>query len=239
MAKPLMSIVIPAYNEEKFIGKCVDAISRQTVPRKDYEIIVVDAKSRDKTIDVAKKAGADKVVFEKHMSIGGARGDGADVAAADIIVTADADATPPENWLARIKEDFDKNPDVICFFGPQKPDTRMLKVKILFKVMGAVAWFMNKLGRPYLSGGNSAFRKEAYKKAGGFANISLGEDIELGWRLKRIGKVRYDGKMLTIVSDRRFVKHGVLGTVFAWKIGELQLLLKYKKPGESYASQEY
>ena len=58
------SVIIPALNEEKYIGKAIAALKKQKVDG-DFEIIVADNNSKDNTIAAAKKAGADKVVVEK------------------------------------------------------------------------------------------------------------------------------------------------------------------------------
>jgi glycosyltransferase involved in cell wall biosynthesis len=53
--KPLISVVVPTFNEEKTIENCLYHLSNQTIPRKMYEIILVDKQSVDNTINIAKK----------------------------------------------------------------------------------------------------------------------------------------------------------------------------------------
>ena len=96
---PLISVIIPAYNEEKYIGDCLTALNNQTLPRKEYELIVVNAKSKDRTEAIAKKL-ADKVIMEKRNSIGGARleGEAAHLTghgSRDDEALANADVRPP------------------------------------------------------------------------------------------------------------------------------------------------
>jgi len=52
---PKISVIVPTYNEEKFIGKCLKALNTQTLPRDEYEIIVSDSSSTDRTVKIAKK----------------------------------------------------------------------------------------------------------------------------------------------------------------------------------------
>ncbi len=91
-----ISIILPTINEEKGIGKTIDSINLDYFKQKkwDYEIIIVDGGSKDKTIEIAKKKGA-KVIIEKRKGYGRAYKTGLSKAKGDIIVTGDADATYP------------------------------------------------------------------------------------------------------------------------------------------------
>jgi len=235
--QPLISVIIPAYNEEKFIGASLTALDNQTLPRDEFEIIVVDARSKDKTVAVARVL-ADKVITEKHNSIGGARLDGSLASCGKIIATIDADSTPPSHWLECIKENLTSGEWDACY-GPQMPHTHLESVKFFTWLMNITAEICHHLGRPYISGSNSAFTRSIYDKAGRHANISICEDIDLGWRVKRVGgRLKFDPNMVMEVSDRRFRKMGFIKTVLEWKLAELALILN-KKPSDSYASQEY
>ena len=80
-----ISVIIPTYNEEKNIIRTLYYLSRQTLPRKNYEIIIVDGGSKDRTVEIALKY-ADKVIKQKSKGVGGARNDGAIIAKGEIIV---------------------------------------------------------------------------------------------------------------------------------------------------------
>ncbi|MCL5008620.1 MAG: glycosyltransferase family 2 protein, partial [Candidatus Marsarchaeota archaeon] len=67
---PKISVIIPSYNEEKYLNYPLNALHKQTF--KDFEIIVVDGNSSDKTRDIAKKHGA-RIIIEKRKGIGLAR----------------------------------------------------------------------------------------------------------------------------------------------------------------------
>ena len=92
----LVSIVIPAYNEELSIGKTIREIKETIKKIKDYkfEIVVANNNSKDKTEEIAKKGGA-RVVFEGKQGYGYAYKKGLSEANGDIIITSDADATYP------------------------------------------------------------------------------------------------------------------------------------------------
>ena len=95
--KPIISIIIPAYNEEKFIEQTLISLKKQNcgIP---YEIIVCDNNSKDKTPEIAQKY-ADKVVSETKQGGGYARNKGASIAQGKYLVFTDADTVFPENYL--------------------------------------------------------------------------------------------------------------------------------------------
>src|SRR5437764_1091468 len=111
---PKISVVIPAFNEEAYIGKCLDAIQRQTF--QDFEIIVVDNNCTDKTAEIAKKYNA-QVVQETTQGLTYAREKGFSVARSEIIARTDADSTPDPTWLQIIYDTFTNNPDVVAITG--------------------------------------------------------------------------------------------------------------------------
>jgi glycosyltransferase involved in cell wall biosynthesis len=93
---PLISVIIPAFNEEKFLGNCLFSLKNQDF--NDFEIIVVDNNSRDKTSKIAKKFGV-KLVSEKNQGAALARNRGAKEAKGEILAFTDADTILPKNWL--------------------------------------------------------------------------------------------------------------------------------------------
>jgi len=128
-----ISVVIPAYNEERYLRRTIRSLKNQTL--KANEIIVVDNGSTDKTKEVAESLGA-KVIIEKRKGVGFARRAGFEKALYDIIVTTDADTIFPKNWLSRIEKTFAENPRVIAVGGPYQFDTKKhkLAIKIMTKV---------------------------------------------------------------------------------------------------------
>ena len=91
-----ISIILPTLNEEKGIGKTIDSINTDYFKKKkwDFEIIIVDGDSKDKTQEIARKKGV-RVIIEKRKGYGRAYKTGFPAATGDIIVTGDADATYP------------------------------------------------------------------------------------------------------------------------------------------------
>lgn len=98
-----ISVIIPAYNEEKYIGKTLQSIKDADKNGYEVEIIVVNGGSTDKTEEVAKSYGA-RVLNEPHRGIGFARQQGLLVAEGDIVAFTDADTIVPKDWLIKLVE---------------------------------------------------------------------------------------------------------------------------------------
>lgn len=105
MSKTL-SIVIPVYNEEKFLGACLQSIADQTV-RPD-EVIVVDNNSTDRSLEIAASFPFVRIIKEKEQGIVSARNTGFDAVQSDVIGRIDADTVLPSNWVARVKRFYQR-----------------------------------------------------------------------------------------------------------------------------------
>ena len=95
-----ISVVIPAYNEEQLLSKCLKSLTNQDF-HLPFEIIVVDNNSRDKSNAIAQSFGV-KVIKETNQGVVWARQKGLLQAQGEIIAQADADCYYPSNWLSLI-----------------------------------------------------------------------------------------------------------------------------------------
>lgn len=100
-----VSIIIPALNEEKMIGRCLESLTRLAFARDRFEVLVVDNGSRDKTLAIAESFKDRlnlKVLQQAGVRISALRNLGARAAAGDILAFLDADCLAPADWLERI-----------------------------------------------------------------------------------------------------------------------------------------
>jgi len=203
-----ISVVIPAYNEESSIERCLESLKKQTY--KDYDIIVINAESTDKTAEVSARY-TDNVITAKTGSPGPARNLGVKSSQSEVIAFTDADTIVAESWLSEIAKKFEDS-KVVGVGGVLRPlDARLLD-RIMFKInsdlwyrLTAVFGFYQ-LGTP-----NCAYRRSAFLAAGGFdEKLSMLEDTELSLRIKKYGRIIIDKNMVVYNSARRFKQEGYI-----------------------------
>jgi len=96
-----ISVIVPTLNEENYLEDCLKSILRQTFPRNEYEIIVSDGSSEDRTVEIANKY-ADRVVVSKKRGIWWGRNYGAKFARGRFLVFIDADTKIKEDYLETV-----------------------------------------------------------------------------------------------------------------------------------------
>ena len=205
---PIISVVIPAYNDSLLLEKCLQQLRSQRFSF-PFEIIVVNGPSKDNTKQVAERY-ANVVVDQDGIGIGHARYVGCNHAKASIIAITDADVIVPIDWLDRIYQVFSNNKYFIAITGPYV-FINSEKLNSWAKITRPLAHHFHRIvyDAQLLSGTNMAVRKDAYQAVGGFdPEISGLEDVELGMRLCKIGKVSYRSDLVVSTTDRRF-KHPI------------------------------
>jgi glycosyltransferase involved in cell wall biosynthesis len=212
----MISVIIPTFNEEENIAQCLVSLCHQTVPRDEYEIIVVDGGSKDATCEIAKKY-ADKVFTQTSKKVGGARNDGVKEAKGDIIATTDADCIIPPGWIGRIAQDFAGDPSLAQLYGPVYPIEEGLNNRFslfLANTFSRIGYYSQTFF--YTLGCNTAFRRDAFNKAGGYRCIDAGDDLEIAMRMKDLGTVKFDGKLKVGFSMRRYTQFGTIRSLYEW-----------------------
>lgn len=204
--KLAISVVIPAYNEEKLIGRCVKAVSTQTLPREDYEILVVDNNSTDKTAEIAKSLGARVLFYDKAQGFAYAKQYGSSQAGADIIAYTDADSIPDTEWLATIAKIME-NPKYHCIGGSVFAADGNPFIKILFYYYDLLAQINQFFGISLIWSPNMSVRKRAFEQIGGWnLRMRTSEDWDFIVRIqKKFGKqsTLYTRKLHVKTSARR------------------------------------
>jgi peptidoglycan-N-acetylglucosamine deacetylase len=196
-----ISVVIPAYNEEKYLPKTVTSLLN--LKRKPDEVVVVDGGSTDKTSEVAQKAGA-KVIIVKHRGIGYARQQGLKVAVGDIVAFTDADTVVPPDWLEKIEKTLSQKGVVGVFGTFRVPDGWWLYRGYINFIQPALNQIYYWFGVPMAPGQNIAFLRQTAFDVGGFPeDFKIAEDIEMAKRLMQKGKVVFRQDLIVLSSGRR------------------------------------
>ena len=211
----LVSIIIPTLNEEGYIEETLLSVKNQTY--KNIEIIVSDGCSCDRTVDIAKKH-ADRVIVKK-TNIAAARNIGVKHSKGEIIVFLDADSCLEPVWIESTLRFFNES-DNDLVFGPVKPRREDLRAKIICKLgWDLIPRFFTRIGFPQFSGVSIAMRKSAFERIGGFREkMNATEDIDMGFRIRKHGKVAFNKYVKCYTSMRRFEHGGYSFWVARWII---------------------
>src|SRR3989344_7401484 len=226
------SVIIPALNEEKNVGKAIAALKKQKVDG-DFEIIVVDNNSDDNTGVVAKKAGADKVVVEKKIGTNLARQKGVEASKGEVLAFLDADSIPPADWLFNIEKVL-KRKNVVAVSGPYKSNKPLADFITwrVYPLVPKLMHFFTTMKGGVILGGNFAAYRSAIDKIGGLPPVKFfGDDTAIAVLLARkAGKVVYTRKVWIQSSPRRLEKKGTIriGLIYFKYFFKIYFDKKYK-----------
>ncbi len=214
-----ISFVIPAYNEEKYLGGCLESIIKElgTVDVQ-AEIIVVNNASCDGTAAVAAKFPKVRIVDESRKGLVYARAAGLNAASGELIANVDADTIMPVGWLGTALKFFNADQQLVGLSGPHIFYDAPASVRFfthLFYYTGYVSYLVNRLffGIGMIQGGNFIIKKTAFEQAGGYDTenfVFYGEDTAVARRLAGAGKVVFTFKLPIYASARRIKKEGIL-----------------------------
>lgn len=241
------SIIIPTYNEQDYIERCLQSIIKQQFQRSEFEIIVSDAQSTDGTVDVARRH-ADKVVSMPQRGIARGRNAGAREALGEILLFVDADVTLAADFLLHLEKAFTQirasgrsgvglvrrlsggtpsqlHEDVVAVTGKAVPIDGGWFPRFVYRGTYVLVGFFNKVGLPFLPGLCVAYRATAFREAEGFReDFGISEDLDLSRRVSRSGRCLYEKRARAFVSTRR-LQHHALSTVLFHIYHDLRYLI--------------
>ena len=200
-----LSVLVPAYNEERCLGRCLDSLTAASYPG-GKEILVVDDGSTDGTHETALAHATEEVTVLRKPNGGkdSALNYGLEWATGDAVVTVDADSVVAEDALVRIVTDLEADPEVGAVGGTVRllhTDSVVEKLQALEYAVG-----INTFRRAFATLGNvnvvpgclGCFRREALEEVGGYDGDTLTEDYDLtikllkaGWRVRASEALSY------------------------------------------------
>jgi len=229
--KPFFTIIIPTLNEEKFVGKLLTDLVKQTY--NDFEIILVDARSEDMTVSVVKKyiphLPIKRIIQTKGRNVSKQRNAGAKIAHGSYLVFLDADA--------RIRSNFFKNLHLYIttykglLFLPGLSSTKQdPQINVAIDFSNAFVALSHKIGRPFSTGGSMIVEKNFFYLIGGFPeDVTMSEDHLLVHNAYKYGvNARFLSKIKVNFSLRRFKREGKLKLLYKYIKSTLYFLAKGK-----------
>lgn len=202
-----ISIIIPTLNEEAHLEKAL-LFLRETATPGSTETIVVDAASHDATATIASRL-ADKLITVKARGRSAQMHEGAKASSGDILLFLHADSSLPLNWQKILLPAWQSSIPPVATAFPVRFDKQTLLYRF-------ISWGANLrhrfTGIPHGDQG-IAVQRSAYFNAGGFPNVPLMEEYELGKKLKTLGKIKTLSASIT-ASTRRYEHNGPLFHAF-------------------------
>jgi glycosyltransferase involved in cell wall biosynthesis len=226
----LLSFVVPAFNEERYLPGCIESILEQTRGLGDrIEIIVVNNASTDRTGEIARGYPGVRVVDEPRKGLTFARQAGFLVSRGRLIANVDADSRLTPGWVQRVMSTFAERPKLVALSGPVVYYDLRPRQRLLVRVFYGIAWVTYAANRYLLrvgsmvQGGNFVVRRSALEQIGGF-NVGIpfyGEDTDLARRMHEVGEVRFTFELTMLSSARRLAHEGVLRMAVRYSINYL------------------
>lgn len=231
-----VSIIIPVYNESKYIVATLKAIREQGF--KDIEVILADNGSTDGTREIARKTYPNiKVVVDRNLGfVGRLSNSGSKIAKGELFLFIDGDTAITNTLLDSYCEHFKDHPKTVAATGPIVPlEDTGIGIKLGFKVVsvGLIRFFML-IGKPSIISSNFMVRASAYRKVKGFnPNMKTYYDWDISKRLANIGRLDFVKGAVARTSIRRVKKWGML-KYFAYHASNVIIYNLFHKSRDDY-----
>ena len=232
MGKVFISVIVPVYNGERTISRCIESLLNQDYPKKNYEIIIVDNNSKDRTAHIIKSYNVKYLLEDRIQTSYAARNTGIRAAKGSILAFTDSDCVASRHWLSEAVKFF-SNSNIGCVAGNilgYSPHNFIEKYFIdrgCFDVKRTLenSWFL-----PFAPTANVFYRKEVFEKIGLFESYwKSGGDVDLCWRMQLFTnyQIAYAEKAIIYHIHRSTLK-SFLKQRKTWGIGRALLQKKYK-----------
>lgn len=229
-----ISIIVPAYNEERTITQCIQSLLKLDYP--NYEIILIDDGSTDNTYQLANKMKATnlKVIHQENKGKSQALNNGIQNSTGEIIITVDADTTIDKQALTRIADRFATNKKIGALAGNVKVKAEPRLINALQSTEYATGINLTRKGQSVLGcvtivpGPIAALKREAIQKVGLFSTDTFAEDFDLTLSILKKGyKIEYEEKSIAY-TDAPKNTEDIIKQRRRWYRGMIQVLDKHK-----------
>ena len=222
-----ISFIIPAYNEENYIGKCLESIISESKNAPiETEVIVVNNASTDGTKQIAQSFPGVIIIDERRKGVSFARQAGFLASSGDCIAYIDADSQLISGWIATATKKFSKK-NVVAVSGPAVFQDLPVATNLIIRTV----YYLGYISGSFAIGANLLIKKSALQNIGGIntAFEFYGDDADLAKRLSKIGRVIFNFNLPVYTSGRRFKQEGLLTMGWKYQINYIWALV-FKKP---------
>ncbi len=242
--RPRLSVIIPTKNEEKLLERCLQQFSPMIKHRFGIEIIVSDGGSTDNTIGIAAAYAdfiathdSDRGPLPRRQTIAEGRNRGAELANADLLLFLNADTSIAdiERFLRRVVQRFsiDESLAAIATRVEVVPEERKWSDVLFHGYFNRYVKVANVIGLGMGRGECQIVRRNAFEVLSGYdPHMAAGEDFDLYRRMRSVGRVKYDGKLLVFESPRRYRKYGYTRVYFDWIRNGFAVLIRHRSAQE-------
>ncbi len=234
--KYFISFIIPAYNEEEYIGKTINSLLELNYPKDKYEIIVVNDGSTDSTGKVCEKLqqkGLIKLVNKKNGGKASAINHGIKYCSGEIIGILDADSYVHKDFAENAVGYFN-NPEVAAVTSSMKAVGSKNLVQKIQWVEYLFSIYLRKLMSLFNSlyvipGPGSFYRKKVLKEIKGFSTDTLTEDMEIAFRIQKKGYVIENSLNSIVMTETPQKLYGLIKQRRRWYTGYIEDSIKHKE----------
>jgi glycosyltransferase involved in cell wall biosynthesis len=185
---PKVSVVVCAYNADRTMDACLASLEKLTYP--NYEVIVVNDGSKDRTLEISERYGYVKIISQENKGLSVARNVGFEASTGEIIAYTDSDCVADPDWLTYMVAKM-LTADLYACGGPNfpPPEDSLVPSAVAVSPGGPTHVLVSDDEAEHIAGCNMAFRREALAAINGFDPIfrSAGDDVDLCWRLQFAG----------------------------------------------------
>ena len=231
---PMISVIVPSYNEEITIESCIQSLSTLNYP--NYEVIIVDDGSTDKTLNIARSLETQKVrvVHQENRGKANALNTGIQLSEGEIVVTVDADTTIQPDALVRVARRFTRNPQLGAVAGNIKVESGPGLLNALQSTEYTVGINLIRKAESMLRsvmivpGPIAAMRREAIQSVGLFSDDTFAEDFDATMKLSKAGYgVEYEENALAYTDVPKSLED-LMKQRRRWYRGMIQVLDKHR-----------
>ncbi|HUK61284.1 MAG TPA: glycosyltransferase [Stellaceae bacterium] len=185
---PRVSVVVCAYNAERTMEACLASLEHLNYP--DYEVIVVNDGSKDRTLEISEKFGYCRIISQPNKGLSVARNVGAEAATGEIVAYTDSDCVADPDWLAYLVAKMEAS-DLVACGGPNfpPPENSLVPAAVAVSPGGPTHVLLSDDVAEHIAGCNMAFRRDVLLRLGGFDPVyrAAGDDVDICWRLQDAG----------------------------------------------------